>query len=292
MVNNFNQYPIVLRAIILMIASTLLFTGMQVTVRLVSDDIHPFEIAFFRNFFGLIIVLPLLYRSGLKSLKTDKINLHATRGVLQTCGMLLFFTALTITPLAQNVALSFTAPLFTVLLAVLILRERSDYQRWFCLFSGLFGAWIVIRPGFSDINLGSVLVLLSSVMWAGSMVIIKYLSKTESSLTLTIYMGLFMAPLSLIPSIFIWTWPDLENLFLLILIGFFGGVGHLALASAFKLGDTGSVLPFDFLRLVWAALLGFFFFREIPDIWTYVGGILIFLSASYLAIKESKRRLI
>ncbi len=216
-----------------MIASTLLFTGMQVTVRLVSDDIHPFEIAFFRNFFGLIIILPLLLRSGLKSLKTDKINLHATRGALQTCGMLLFFTALTITPLAQNVALSFTAPLFTVFLAVLILREKSDFQRWLCLFGGLFGAWIVIRPGFSDINIGSILVLFSSLMWAGSMVIIKYLSKTESSLTLTIYMGLFMAPLSLIPSIFIWTWPDLENLFLLILIGFFGGLGHLALASAF-----------------------------------------------------------
>ena len=77
-----------------------------------------------------------------------------------------------------------------------------------------------------------------------------------------------------------------------VLIGFFGGLGHLALASAFKLGDTGSVLPFDFLRLVWAALLGFFFFREIPDVWTYVGGILIFLSASYIAIKESNRKLI
>ena len=116
----------------------------------------------------------------------------------------------------------------------------------------------------------------------------KWVSKTESSVTLTVYMGLFMAPISLIPALFFWSWPGLEDLFYLFLVGFFGATGHLALASAFKSGDTGAVLPLDFLRLIWASILGFIIFSEVPDSWTWVGGIIIFSSATYIALRELK----
>ncbi|PPR77486.1 MAG: Riboflavin transporter [Alphaproteobacteria bacterium MarineAlpha2_Bin1] len=271
-----------------MLIATLTFTIMQVCVRLVSDDVHPIQIAFFRNFFGLLVVMPLIFRFGFTILKTDKLNWHFYRSILQTCGMLFFFTALTLSPLAQNVALSFTAPLFTVFLAIILLGEKSELRRWIALALGFFGAWIVIRPGFSEVNLGSIFVICSSIVWAGSMTIIKFLSKTESSITLTVYMGLFMAPISFIPALFFWTWPSLVDLCYLFLVGFFGATGHLALAGAFKSGDTGAVLPLDFLRLIWASVLGYVIFSETPDSWTWFGGVIIFSSATYIAYREIK----
>ncbi len=277
------------KGIIYMLLATIIFTFMQVFVRLVSDEIHPIQIAFFRNFFGLIVVLPLLLKSGVIILKTDKLNWHFLRSLLQTCGMFFFFSALTISPLAQNVALSFTAPLFTVFLAILFLGEKSELKRWIALVIGFFGAWVVIRPGFSDVNIGSIFVICSSVAWAGSMTIIKFLSKTESSITLTVYMGLFMAPLSLVPAIFFWSWPGPLDLIILFFIGLFGASGHLALAGAFKAGDTGAVLPLDFLRMIWASILGYLIFAEIPDGWTWVGGVIIFSAATYIALNELKK---
>jgi len=285
--NPLNVIPAPLRGVFFMLVSTLLFTGMQVTVRHVSEDLHPFEVAFFRNFFGLLVVAPLLFRFGFGVLRTPKIKLHALRGGLQTMGMMLFFTALTLAPLAQNVALSFTAPLFTTILAIVILRERAGWRRWAALIAGFVGAWIVIRPGLAVVNTGALLVILSSCVWAGSMIIIKILSRTESSLTITLYMGLFMAPLSLIPALFVWQWPGGQALIFLVLVGAFGGVGHLALAQAFKESDATAVLPFDFMRLIWASALGFLVFAEVPDVWTWIGGAVIFSSTVYIAFRET-----
>ena len=286
--NPLNIVPSRLRGVFFMLVSTILFTGMQVTVRHVSKELHPFEIAFFRNFFGLLIVSPLLFRFGFEALQTPKLKLHALRGTLQTAGMMLFFTALTLAPLAQTVALSFTAPLFTTILAIVVLRERTGWRRWAALIAGFVGAWIVIRPGLAVVNTGALLVILSSCVWAGSMIIIKILSRTESSLTITLYMGLFMAPLSLIPALFVWQWPGSQALMFLVLVGAFGGVGHLALAQAFKESDATAVLPYDFTRLIWASALGFLVFAEVPDLWTWIGGSVIFSSTVYIAFRETR----
>ena len=116
--------PPAARGVALMLATTLIFTGMQVTVRHVAEDMHPFEVAFLRNVFGLVVLSPLFLRSGFSVLRTSKLKLHAMRGVLQTAGMLIFFTALTLAPLTEVVALSFTSPLFATVLAILILREK------------------------------------------------------------------------------------------------------------------------------------------------------------------------
>jgi len=286
--NPFNVIPAPFRGVFFMLVSTVLFTGMQVTVRQVSEELHPFEIAFFRNFFGLLVVSPLLFRFGFGALQTPKLKLHALRGALQTAGMMLFFTALTLAPLAQTVSLSFTAPLFTTILAIVILRERAGWRRWAALIAGFVGAWIVIRPGLAVVNTGALLVILSSCVWAGSMIIIKILSRTESSLTITLYMGLFMAPLSLIPALFVWQWPGGQALMFLMLVGAFGGVGHLALAQAFKESDATAVLPYDFTRLIWASALGFLVFAEVPDLWTWIGGSVIFSSTVYIAFRETR----
>jgi drug/metabolite transporter (DMT)-like permease len=284
----FAAVPPALRGPVLMLIPTFLITGMQALVRLAGNEVPPFEVAFFRNLFGLVVVLPLLYRTGFGILKTKHLKLHAVRGALQTSTMLLYFTALTLNPLAQNIALSFTAPLFATVLAIIVLGERAGWRRWAALVVGFVGAWTVIRPGFEAVSVGALLVVLSSSGWAVTMIIIKYLGRTESSLTITVYMGLFMAPLSAIPAAFVWQWPDPVTFAMLVAIGCLGGLGQLAMAQAFKEADTTAVMPFDFLRLIWAAALGFVVFAEVPDVWTWIGGSLIFGATTHIAFREAR----
>ena len=188
------------------------------------------------------------------------------------------------------VALSFTSPLFATVLAILVLREKAGVRHWAALLAGFAGAPIILRPGIGVVGLGPLLVVFSSLIWGGAMTFIKVLGRTDSSLTITAYMGLFMVPLSFVPALFVWEWPSLDMLPFLFLIGLLGATGHLALAQAFKEADTTAVMPFDFTRLIWASLLGFIVFAEVPDLWTWVGGSVIFGSATYIAFREARRK--
>ena len=286
----YGRTPPALRGIGFMLASTVLFALMQVCVRSVSDEIHPFETAFFRNFFGILFMLPLLLRAGPRVLRTQKIHMHVLRGSLQTCSLLLMFYALTIGKLSDNVALSFTAPLYTAILAVLFLGEKAEWRRWAALAAGFAGVLIIMRPGSGAIGLSGVLVLVSSVLWGCAMMSIKFMARTDSALTMNLYMGLTMGPLSLIPAMFVWTWPSPEAWAWLAGVGFTGVLAHLLLAQSFREADATAVLPYDFVRLLWAALFGFAFFGEEPGIWTLVGGAVIFGSATFIAMREARVR--
>lgn len=286
----FNQIPPELRASLLIVFSTLGFTGMHTVIRYAStvDDIHPFEIAFFRNLFGLIVMLPFFWRNGLGVFRTANFPLHALRGSIQIFAMLMFFTALSLSPLAKVAAMSFTAPLFATIGAVLFLGERIHLRRIGALMFGFAGAMIILRPGVIEIDLGMMLVLTSSAIWAMAMLIIKVLSRTDSSITITAYQGLFLTPFSLVAALFVWEWPTWHQLLLFAAMGAMGTVAHMSMAEAFKLADTTAVLPFDFTRLIWAAAVGYLVFAEIPDLWTWVGGITIFASTTYIAYREAR----
>jgi drug/metabolite transporter (DMT)-like permease len=284
----YHRIPASLRGAVLILASTLFFSAMHGGIRHVATDLHPFEVAFFRNLFGLVAILPLFGRSGLAVLRTTRLRLHALRGGLQVIAMLSFFTALTLAPLAEVSALSFTAPLFASLGATLFLGEVMRLRRWSALIVGFLGALIIIRPGLEAINLGTLLVLFASALWATAMLVIKTLGRTESSITTTAYMGLFLTPLSFLPALFVWQWPSWEQLAWLVAIGALGTFGHLAMAQAFKEAEATAVLPFDFTRLIWASVIGYLAFAEIPDLFTWIGGIVIFSSSTYIAVREAK----
>ncbi len=282
------RLPGELRGMLLILIATFGFSGMHVVARQLQSDLHAFEVAFFRNLFGLLALTPFFLRHGLGVLRTRKLALHATRAVIQVGGMLMFFTALAITPLAKVSAMSFTAPLFATLGAVLFLGERIRGRRITALVAGFIGAMIILRPGVEALDLGAILVLTSSASWAVALLIIKHLSRTESSLTLTAYMGLFLTPISLAAAAFHWQWPEATDYAWFALMGGCGTLGHLCTAQAFREADATAVLPLDFTRLLWASLLGYFIFAEIPSIWTWVGGTVIFASAIYIALREAK----
>ncbi len=276
------------RAALLMLVSTVAFASMHGLVRNIGQELHPFEVAFFRNLFGLFALTPLFIRYGFAPLKTQRFGLLTLRALVNTVAMLCFFMALSLSPLATVSALGFSAPLFATLLAVLFLGEVVRVRRWIAIMVGFSGTIVILRPGIIELDLGMVLTLISSVVWAGALLIIKILSRTESSLTITAYMSILMMPLSLIPALFYWQWPTVEQLGWLVGIGIIGAFAQLTMTEALRLGDTSTVIPLDFFKLIWASIIGYFAFAEVPDLLTWVGGLMIFAGATYIVVRESE----
>ena len=273
-----------------MCISTIGFAVMHTLIRYASAELHPVQIAFFRNFFGLVIFLPILLRQGFAFLHTRRLGLHAIRGVLNIGAMLMFFYALSIVEVARVTALGFSAPVFAAILSVVFLGERFRLHRWSAIIAGFLGMLIVLRPGVIPLELGPLLVVGSSFLWAICMIIIKAMSRTESSLAIVAYMNIFLALFSAGPAIWVWDWPTIEGWLLMVAIGVTGTLGQLGLSQALAETEPTVVMPFDFLRLIWVAALGYWFFGEIPDLFVWIGGAVIFGSGFYLGWRENRAR--
>ncbi len=264
--------------------ATLSFAAMQAAIRVVSVGIHPFQIAFLSHLFGIGLLAPWLTNGD--ALKTDRMDLHWLRAIIDTGATLLLFAGIILTPLAQVNALGFTTPLFAMLGATLLLGEKVHPHNWIALALGIVGTLVILRPGLEIVSLGSLLVLGGSVALAGALLIVKLLSDTDSNLGINAYNLLLVAPLTLIPALLVWQVPTLIEVLLLVAISGFMVGGHLALAEAFATADVTAVLPMDFAQLIWASSLGFLLFGEVPDLWVLLGGLLIFAGSTYAAFAE------
>jgi drug/metabolite transporter (DMT)-like permease len=263
---------------------------MHALVRHVSSELHPFQAAFFRNLFGLAFVLPLLAREGLAQLKPRRPGLLLLRGVTDAGAMLAFFSALSLAPLATVTALSFTAPLFATILAIPILGEVVGLRRALSVLVGFAGALVVIRPGAEGlVTAGAAMTLFSACFWGLALCLIKLLSRTETSVAITFYAATALIPVTLVAALPVWRTPSPEMLGWLVALGALGTIGQLSLSQAMRLADATVVLPIDFTRLLWSAVLGFVLFAEVPDVATFVGGTVIFASVVYNAYRERAR---
>lgn len=263
---------------------------MNAIIHGLGHSLHSFEIAFFRNLFGFCALLPLLARAGPEALRTSRLPLHALRGLLNAVAMLSFFYALAITPLAEVAALSFTSPLFATLLAMLLLGERVGLRRGVGVVVGFAGALVIIRPGFETVGLGTILLLVSALAWSAALIDIKVLSRTETSLAITLYATLFLTPITLVCALPFWTWPELHQWLLLAVVGGLGSMVQMSVAQAFHEADASQVLPMDFTKLIWAALIGWVVFAQPLDFWVLLGGAIIFSSVTYIAWREARLR--
>ena len=257
---------------------------MTILVRQLSADYSSFEILFFRNLVSVCILLPLAMRSGLSSLKTQRLQLHSLRALLSYIGVLLLFYGIANIPLPDVTALSFTQPLFVVVLAALILKEVVNGARWIAVIAGFVGLLVIVRPG----ELATVLVLLSAFSYAVSNICVKRLMTTDTANQSVFYFNLLMLPIALVPALFVWVTPALADLPLFVAIGVNGTIAVYAYARSFTLADASAVMPFDFLRMPMAATAAFLLFSETGDIWTWVGSVIIFASSYFLARSSSK----
>jgi drug/metabolite transporter (DMT)-like permease len=271
-----------------MLLSTVILASMHGAVRHIAADMHPFEVAFFRNLFGFVAILPMLLRGGWSSLRSEQPKLQVLRGCTGIIAMLSWFYALSVVPIATATALSFTAAIFASLGAFFFLGEKMRLRRWGAVIVSFIGVLIILRPGTEGFNIHALTVLVSAAMWGTGVVIVKQLSRTDTGVSIVGWMGISLTVLSIPPAILVWEWPLLTQLPWLFLIGVLGTAGHLTMIRGLRKAETTAAMSVDFARLVWATLLGSFFFADPVDGLTWIGGGVIFASGIYIIYRESR----
>ena len=201
--------------------------------------------------------------------------------------MLTWFYGLTKVPTAEATALSFTAAIFTALVAYILLGEKMKWHRWLAILGGFIGVIVVLQPNTENYNPYMLMILISCVFWGLSVTLVKLLTRTDSTISIVAWMSILLTIMSLPPALFYWQWPDLDQFLLLGVMGVLATIGHLGMTQALSLADTTAVMSIDFMRLIWAALIGIIFFSDTFDIYTWIGATIIFSSGLYIIFRES-----
>ncbi len=257
-----------------------------VMVRHLADDFSVFEIAFFRCLIAVLMIAPLIMRSPVASFRTNQLPMHGLRVVLTYAGIMCWFHGVSVIPLADYYALQFTLPLFSIAGAVLFLGERADARTWLAVAVGFLGALVILRPGVIAFSLGALAAVGAALLFAGVNTCVKVLSRKEPTNVIMLYANGLVIPLSLAPALFDWHTPGWADWPWLIGVGVFGTLGQYAITRAITVADARIVQPFDFTRLPFAAALGYLFFGEVSDFWTWVGAVIIFGAGTYALARE------
>ena len=275
-------------AIFLIITSVFFGTVMLSFLKIAQEDVNVYVAGFFRFFLGLVIILPYIIKNKDAVLKTTHLKQHFLRAILGLPAMLLYFSALVLLPIEKLTAISFVVPLIVTILAVFFLGEKIYIYRTLALILGFSGMLVIIRPGFVDISIGVYMVLFSALLWSINIIITKKISKDDSAITILAYQSIFMSLLSFFIVLFFWEMPSLKTFIYLILAAMCGTVLHLTLNHAFKLVDVSMTQPYSFLNLVFASIIGYFVFDEIPDLYTWIGALIIFTGVLIISYREMK----
>jgi len=275
-------------AALYMTAAAFGFSLMNVGIREAAAELSPLQVAFLRNLFASITLMPWLAAGGFGALRTTRLKTYFWRAAVGLIAMLMWFSALALLPLADAVALNFTVPLFATLGAALFLGEVVRARRWVATLVGFLGVLIILRPGFVELSLVMLLPIGAAFFQAVGALLVKSLSRTEGAGTVVAYMNLLLTPLSLVPALFVWQWPSWWVLTICAFVGFTGALAHVAFTRAYALVDASAVMPFDYMRLPFSAGLAFLLYSEIPDLWTWVGAGVIAGSAIYIGHREAQ----
>lgn len=272
-----------------MIVAACLLGALSMLVRNISADLHPFEIAFFRNLAQLVLMLPWVIALGVQVVRTQRVWAHVRRSTFGIGAMLIWFSVLTMMPIAEATAISFSAPLFTTAGAALFLGEKVGLRRWSATVIGFIGVLLIIRPGFQEVGIPQLLALLAAALIAGSMLSNKSLARTESPNAMVVWMGVFMSLFSLPPALYVWSWPKGDVWLWLLLLGVVATLAHLAINRAFAAADASFIAPYGFVQIPFVAGVGYIAYSEVPDIWTWIGSVVIIGSGIYIAKREAKK---
>jgi len=293
MTNKTNNLPKIFTpsvlAVLFMVLSGIFATSMHCLIRFATEENHPFEVAFFRTIFVLLIFLPFVVKNGFKTLKPNNVKLQSYRAIIGSVAMLCMFYGLSITELAKATALMFTVPIFATILAIIFLKEVVGIRRWSAMFVGFFGALIVLRPDI-ELGFGPLLILCGSLMWSSSVLMAKKLTQTDSTLSITFWQAAGLIPATFVLATQVWEWPNLNQLFMFLLIAIAGTLTHWFLNEALKRAEISALLPLDYLRLIWSVSLGFIFFNEIPPAGLWLGAALILGASTYIGVRQVKKK--
>ncbi|HET8818082.1 MAG TPA: DMT family transporter [Xanthomonadaceae bacterium] len=270
-----------------MLGSTVFFAGMAVVIRLASDTLHTFEIAFFRNFFGMLAALPLLVKHGPGLLKTDQLPRYMVRCALGVGAMFASFWAIGNLPLAHAISLTYSSPLFVTIAAVFWLGEQVRARRWTAVVIGFIGVLVIVRPGTDGFSAGSLVAVLAAILSGIVAIQIKQLSRTEPADRIVIWTTILWVPMSILPALWVWEWPSGIAWLWVVAAGVLGTSGHMLWTRALKLGEVSALQPISFMQLPLVAVAGWLLFGESLDRWTVLGAAIILSANAYIAHREA-----
>ena len=271
-----------------MVVACACFAAVSAGAKKAAVDLSPLQIGFFRYLFGLLPLLPWILGQGRLTLRTSRLPLHALRAGANLGAMYLWFTAVSLVPIADVMALGFTTPLLTAVGAAIFLREIVTPRLWGGLAVGFAGTLIIIRPGLGAPLDGALIMLGSAAFMAVAALFTKSLTRTEKTETVVLYMTLIGLATSIVPAVLVWRPPSADNLLWMAVAGIAASVGHLCLTKALASADASVVMPFNFSTLLFATVYGYFLFDEQPDSWTWIGAAIIF-AAGILVVRGRGR---
>ena len=272
-----------------------LATGFQATasgfVRKLSSDFSVIELLLFFSSISALLLLPMTMKlspgsfAGVK----DRAGLYLLRGLLSFGGMYASFYAYSVLDIANVQALLFTVPLFTILLAGLLLGEFVGLRGWLSCVIGFIGALIIVRPGIIPMNPGALAAIASAFAFAAANIAIRKLGSTESPIMITMVSNLIVALLSIIPAALNWVTPSWEQGPFILIMGVLFMLAMVCLTFSIREADARIVQSINFLRLPWSVVVGWVLFTELPDLWTWVGAVIIFVGAYDVLRRETRR---
>lgn len=279
------------RAILLVIATVLGFAMMNGVNKYLTRDYPVPEVVWARFFFANITILAFAAMrpggwSGL--LHTKRPALQAFRSVLMIASTMMFVGALSVLPLAEVEAISFAGPLFVVALSAPLLKERVPLSLWIAVAVGFVGVLIIIRPGLGVMSWAAALPLCVALLYAAFQIATRRLGGADPQLTSLFLSGLLGVILTSAFAPFIWRWPDTQGWILMAIAGFLGAASHFMLLRALELAPASLLQPFTYVQLVGAVVIGYLVFGNVPDLWTWIGMLVIVASGLYVVLRQRR----
>ena len=275
------------KGIILALVASFCAVLMSVFLKFAQEDANVFSVGFMRFFFGFLLILPFIIKSKFKIYNTDNFKFHITRSIINVPMMILGFAALMYIPLDQIKAIGFLSPILVVILSVIFLKERIYLIRTFSLILGFIGVIIILRPGIIEISIGAYMVLTSTLLWSTVIIITKYMSKSDSPMTIITYQYTFVSIFTLPLAIVYWSSLSLSSVFYSLMAAIVGTVLHLCINTSYKLASLTILQPIWFSQLLWATIFSLILFNESVDYFTYIGGSLVFISVLIITYREN-----
>ena len=270
----------------------LLFSMLNALMRLLTLHIDPFQSQFLRYAFGLLVLLPIIWKNGYAAYKPSQIGGQFLRGAAHTAGLCLWFIALPQIPLADMTAIGFTGPIFIMMGAYIFFKEPMRWERWVATAIGFTGVMIVVGPKLSMGSGGSglyhLVMLASAPIFAASFLLTKALTRYENTGTILVWQSITVSIFSLPLAIAVWQSMGPWQWLGFLVCGALGSAGHYCLTRSFKVADISATQSAKFLDLVWSALMGFLLFSDVPSLSTIAGGMLIATATIWVARRESR----
>ena len=253
-----------------------------------SSDLPVLQITWARYFFTVAFTLPIMFFFFRKNLVwTDKPKLQLIRGLILLTANVCFFYSISIISLAKALTLAFIAPLIVTAFSPIFLGEKVGFRRWSAVIIGFIGTMVVIRPGFVEINLASLAALGTGVMYGFYLIITRKLSSSDNPLLTLLLTGVVGAIIISFVMPFVWIKPTLNQWSMMAAIGIFACVGHLFIILSLKYADASKLAPFSYFEIVTNIIIGYYFFSDFPDKWTFLGLFIIILSGIYISRREN-----